>query len=64
MDRIYIIEIKYAATAEGLSNAASNALEQIIGNNNIQPYLHQEKVVHLLGLAFTKGGIAFREEVN
>lgn len=60
-DRTYIIEIKYTPTVDGLMETASAALAQIKKNNYIQPFLHQDKIVHLLGLAFTKGGIQYAE---
>lgn len=62
-DRTYVIEMKYAAAENSLPKAAAEAMDQIKRKNYQQPYLHQGKNVHLLGLAFTKGGIAYEEEI-
>ncbi|WP_262249073.1 ATP-binding protein [Parapedobacter soli] len=62
-DRTYIVEIKYSASVEELPDKATAALGQIEGNNYIQPYLSQDKRVHLLGLAFTKGNVGFNEKI-
>lgn len=62
-DRTYIIEIKYNPNIGALEETASAALRQIKKNNYVQPYLHQDKTVHLLGLAFSKGGIRHAEEI-
>ncbi|SEN01546.1 PD-(D/E)XK nuclease superfamily protein [bacterium A37T11] len=63
-DRTYIIEMKYAAEQNDLPTAAATALDQIKQKNYQLPYLHQGKTVHLLGLAFTKGGIGYEEELT
>lgn len=62
-DRIYVVEIKYATSLEGFPVALNKAMDQIKKNGYDKPYLNQGKKVHLLALAFTKGSIAFKEEV-
>jgi hypothetical protein len=60
-DRVYVVEIKYATSSDNFPAALIKAMEQIKNNGYHKPYLNQGKAVHLLALAFTKGGIAFEE---
>ncbi|SEN01344.1 PD-(D/E)XK nuclease superfamily protein [bacterium A37T11] len=60
---VYVVEIKYAAPKKGASAALTTAMNQIKETSYHKPYLNQGKTVHLLALAFSKGGLAFEEEV-
>jgi hypothetical protein len=62
-DKVYVVEIKYAATEAGLENALNVAIKQIATRRYHEPFLNQGLHIHLLGLAFTKGGMAYREEI-
>ncbi|SEN33101.1 PD-(D/E)XK nuclease superfamily protein [bacterium A37T11] len=60
---IYIVEIKYAPDADGLPAALATGMKQINEKGYHKPYLNQGKTIHLLALAFTRGKIAFQEEI-
>jgi hypothetical protein len=60
---IYVIEVKYASNSSLLGNTAAEALLQIKNRNYALPYLRQGKAIRLLGLAFTKGDLAYAEEI-
>lgn len=62
--RVYVVEIKYAPDAEGLPAALATGMRQIHEKQYHTPYLNQGKAVHLLALAFTRGKVAFAEEVK
>lgn len=59
----YAIEIKYAENEEDFPAVLDTAMEQIKVKDYYKPHLNQGRKVHLLALAFTKGNIAFREEL-
>ncbi len=60
---VYAVEIKYAATDQDYPVVLASAMTQIKEKAYHKPYLNQGKTVHLLALAFTKGGLAFEEEL-
>ncbi|SEM76839.1 PD-(D/E)XK nuclease superfamily protein [bacterium A37T11] len=63
-DRVYVVEIKYAKTKEALSASVKEAMSQIEATGYAKPFLNQKKRIHKLAIAFTKGDIAFQEEVS
>lgn len=61
-ERVYIVELKYAANSIDAPPILASAMQQIRDKSYATPYLNQGKKIHLLSLVFTNSGIEFLEE--